>query len=442
MAPLPATDRDTGVPRPTALPATPPAGEAAAAVQAVPAAADATGHGDRGCAGHEAAQREEDAAQLLSRPPLSPATDDGSLAAGEAAEPGVPNAPGGVTVHEEKQYEDLFDMMMRHWPSEQEPVDSSGGVSAQPSALTGADGGPPEGLHPQSEQRCDTSGGGQGPFRFLNPKRPRLAAAAPAPASPPLGAAGPDALARRGCQGLGPEGEEAEAERPPDRIVAAYARLDLPLTATARDVERKSRRLARHAHPDKVPAWMRPQAAQDFRELQEAKAVVLAWLRDRVAPEDSDSPVGDATSDEEGGLLDPNTECVFGEEDIHDANLTSSESDERFVELEACGIPRLEPFAEPPAQRGEDSDDKNEHSGGDDAADARVALAGSAAIRAEDSVLDQATALSRYNASGSQRRRACSECLERAAPRGADVCRQCHIEMRRLWRKLSREPGS
>jgi len=414
-------------------------------------------------AGPEADEEDDEALlQLLLRRPSSPSGDEAELPAAAAAAAGeataasagkveavaaetkaagadageVEAAAAGAKASSDAEtdvaddadlYEDLFEMMKSNWPGNQGKP-KGGGKEEVAGRSKGAD--PPSG----SGDGNSGQQAGQGPGAvFLNPKRSRLPATQRLPPQDPL--VGPHALARR-AQGEG----EAKEELPPEKVVAAYARLDLPLTATTRDVERKSRRLSRHAHPDKVPSWLRPQAARDFRVLQEAKAAVLAWMRNRTAPEDSDSPVGDATSDEEGGLLDPNAECVFGEEE-KDVGYESPAS-EGLDEMKVCGA--RDPDGEridPSELHGDSSAEEEEEAGpGDERGGSGfgIALAGGAFIRTEDGALDQAMALSRYEAGGAPRQRACGECLDRPAEEGSDVCRQCRLEMGRLWKRLRR----
>merc|ERR1719193_1710465 len=95
--------------------------------------------------------------------------------------------------------------------------------------------------------------------------------------------------------------------------------LGLPLNADARDVERKSRILARSAHPDKVAPHLqqlRARAEWQFRALQEAKATALAWLKTR--PDSTLRPGFDASSDE--------------------ADESGSDNGEHLNEMKACGL--------------------------------------------------------------------------------------------------------
>jgi len=367
---------------------------------------------------------EAEAQLLLSRLEPSPSGDEAALpvlAARGAAQAGGECREGRAEEREEADYEDVFEMMMNHWPG-----GPDGPKKVEAASLDGKT--PPSG---QGDDADGQEGQGSGAV-FLNPKRPRLH-----PPEQALAQDLPAASQALAFRERGPE-EPEEEERPPEKIVEAYARLDVPFTATVRDVERRIRHLSRHAHPDKVPSWLRPQASTDFRELQDAKAVVLTWMRERRAPEDSDSPVCDATSDEEGGMLDPNHQGTFGEEEK--AEGYESPDSERLDEMKACGA------REPNGERcdhdllhGDSSADEQDLSGCLDCEDGPgfgIALAGGAFIRSDDGALDQAMSLSRFRAGGAPRKRACSECYEREVEKGADVCRQCQVEMKRLWRRL------
>lgn len=271
-------------------------------------------------------------------------------------------------------------------------------------------------------------------------KRPRLSAEGeeePTPMAVPSGPVASSCSSSLVARPTAPQGAEA----PPERVALAYARLELPLNASGADIERQGRQLARRAHPDKVaPDFpeLRRKAEDQFRELQEAKAVALAWLRGRVSGKDF-----------EVGSLD--SESDLGE----DSDVSSDDRDER-MDLKACGLPsRHGEWEEPESPRrggesdgggsGEDSDAERAAGRAAGPSGLRVADTTRGAIPTSDNVVEQAAALSghleaaRAGAAG-RRKPTCSECFEREAiPDDADgVCRSCRRDLDRLWRSLGR----
>lgn len=249
------------------------------------------------------------------------------------------------------------------------------------------------------------------------------------------------------------EEQKADAERPPppERVAAAYGLLQVPLSASVRDVERKFRTLARHAHPDKVEIFQRARAARDFRAMQDAKAIVVAWLRGHPVGEDSDGSgifaSDDDDDDEEALPPDVAHATTLGGDaaaggvnaDNVESGSESEEKDERHMEMKVAEVRKFRWYEAEPASEG---------SGDSDSSDARrvrrerlgceaLALAPDerGRISTADNPMEQAMALSRYaGAAGTKRH--CVECFDREAQSGRDVCRQCRLDEIRLLREL------
>ncbi|CAK0828250.1 unnamed protein product [Prorocentrum cordatum] len=133
---------------------------------------------------------------------------------------------------------------------------------------------------------------------------------------------------------------------PPSKVAAAFGLLDVSLTATAKEVERQYRLLARRHHPDKAPQHFRPQASQRFRELQDAKATALSWLQRRQQPEDSD---GDDSAEDSFGLEGDGEGHDGGVYDStrHCAASTPSES-EKVTSITSATVPDAARGSVPP----------------------------------------------------------------------------------------------
>lgn len=220
----------------------------------------------------------------------------------------------------------------------------------------------------------------------------------------------------------------------PEAVASAYAVLDLPLTATAAEVKRRSRYLARKSHPDKVPLEERAQAAKLFRQLQEAKGLVLAWLTDRTNAAENQSDDSDAfDSDRECWDEDERPyEVVFGEAGDVMAELESdgSGSENERQDEKAIGI--FKGFGDSPVSE-QDSDASE-----DPQAEAGLVLAGRHLIRTEDSTMVQASTLSHFLSAAPNcgRREMCSECFARPVQTGQKLCKPCKTEVDALERCL------
>lgn len=289
----------------------------------------------------------------------------------------------------------VFSMMQSHWPA----------AAAAAAERRGAEDGPAA-------------------------KRPR-----PRPAPGDEAAAGDVALP----EAPEPSAAPAAPQRgpPPGAVIAAYALLDLPLTASAQEVQRAGRLRARGVHPDKVgPGGEgRELAARKFRELQEAKLAALAWLEGR------------AELLEEGGAgVEEEEEPEAGEDEEGSCGLRSDDDhDEARQEMRAVGLEASPDIWEEPRlglAAGELS-----HSGSE--GEEATARARAGALQAADTsggivvsqqgALEQAAALSAHaEAARATGLRACTECLEQLAPKDAEVCKGCAKELRRLWRRLHR----
>lgn len=223
-----------------------------------------------------------------------------------------------------------------------------------------------------------------------------------------------------------------EGPPPPDEVAQAYALLNLPLSALSSDVQRRSRALARERHPDKAPPDQRVRATRLFRQLQDAKGIILSWLRQRSVPvldESDDSPCLDSANECEEEPCRP-PDVVFGEAgDVladFDQDGSGGES-EQEDEKAACVY----------KGRGDSPDTLSSSESGDEKAETALALRSRGIVRTEDSALVQATALSHFMASQKRRpQEMCSECFQRKVSRGSDLCSECHDEISQLRKCL------
>ncbi|CAE7560125.1 NAA25 [Symbiodinium pilosum] len=175
---------------------------------------------------------------------------------------------------------------------------------------------------------------------------------------------------------------------PPDEVAEAYALLNLPLSALRDDVQRRSRALARERHPDKAPPDQRVRATRLFRQLQDAKAKILSWLRQRSVPqleESDDSPCLDSADEGEEDFCRP-PEVVFGEagDVLADFEQDGSGSELEKEDQKAACVYR---------GRGDSPDTfSSSEESGEEKAETALALRSRGIIRTEDSALVQATA--------------------------------------------------
>jgi len=231
----------------------------------------------------------------------------------------------------------------------------------------------------------------------------------------------------------------SRSEPPPEKVIKAYDMLGLPLSASAGEIERRSRRLARNAHPDKVsPDFPEQRLAAEarFQELQDAKTVALGWAQfDPALDEDDEN----------------------SEEEAEDS--VSEEHDERRQELKACG---LDPDAvdwcdEGGFQRFDAIDQQvgasNDDEGSDDdkrlpvdvvepskgQGDLQAKDVSMSMINVQDNVLQQVRALnSHIQANRADEDKICMECFQRKAEKDSEVCDRCRKYLRRLERELER----
>ncbi|CAE7534213.1 NAA25 [Symbiodinium necroappetens] len=223
-----------------------------------------------------------------------------------------------------------------------------------------------------------------------------------------------------------------EGPPPPDEVAQAYALLNLPLSALRSDVQRRSRALARERHPDKAPPDQRVRATRLFRQLQDAKEIILSWLQQRNVPvldESDDSPCLDSADECEEEPCRP-PDVVFGEagDVLADFDQDGSGGESAQEDEKAACVYK---------GRGDSPDTLSSSESGDEKAETALALRSRGIVRTEDSALVQATALSHFMAS--QRRRPqemCSECFQRKVSRGSDLCSECHDEISQLRKCL------
>eukprot|EP00930_Biecheleria_cincta_P063397 TRINITY_DN48925_c0_g1_i1.p1 TRINITY_DN48925_c0_g1~~TRINITY_DN48925_c0_g1_i1.p1 ORF type:complete len:416 (-),score=98.64 TRINITY_DN48925_c0_g1_i1:49-1209(-) len=360
--------------------------------------------------------------------------DDEALRQLEAALT-APEAPlPGPSAEEEALYEDMFQTMFGSAPSSTPSAPSRtpalGSSAASATAVAG-----------QERNGASTSMKRQAPEpEASDSKQPRLLAeealvlGTTAHGKEPGDAAPlPEAALVLGTTAHGKE--PGDAAPLPEAVASAYAVLDLPLTATAAEVKRRSRYLARTRHPDKVPLEERAQAARLFRQLQDAKDTVLAWLLDRDAAE---------KQSDESDAFDSDRECwdeaekphdvVFGEAGDIMAELESdgSGSDMERQDEKAIGLLRC---------RGDSPvTDADSDASEDPQAEAGLVLAGRHGIRTEDSAMVQASSLSHFLAAApnSGRRQMCGECFVRPVVNEEKLCKLCKKELEELERRLRR----
>lgn len=222
------------------------------------------------------------------------------------------------------------------------------------------------------------------------------------------------------------ESAEPAAPRlpPSEKVMEAFAALGMPITYVVKEIEQKSRKLAFRVHPDKVKANQRGVAAQQFRKIQDAKRVILAWLTAGDLGQDSEN------SDSDEDVLES---CSNGE---------ASVSDEEQDELKACGI-RQRSQSRSPSEHNSD-----EESGGDGFG--AVLAMRSGTVRSDTSfalgvngpsaistLRQQARAL-RGQAPGQS---TCSECLAAKPLKGLTVCAECRKEEQALLKLVSKHPN-
>lgn len=209
----------------------------------------------------------------------------------------------------------------------------------------------------------------------------------------------------------------------PERVVFAFNALDLPLNATLREVHKRSRRLAFRCHPDKVNPKRRWQAAQEFRKIQDAKAVVLGWiLKDatRDAGEDSDGSV--VPSGEESSGIDGDA----------GGNDSGSLSDEAAEELQVCGIKRKLRGEYASSPSGEEGSDEEKANGPEGFA---LEVVREPVVEGTDP-LKQILAL-KGGVGQTDEQRACAECLVKRPADGSEICADCAKEWRGLEKILN-----
>jgi len=210
---------------------------------------------------------------------------------------------------------------------------------------------------------------------------------------------------------------------PPEKVVQAFAVLDLPITHDLREFERKARKMMFRTHPDKVNPQRRWQAAQEFKRIGNAREVILAWLREGGKDEDSEDELFGNASDEESNMGD-----AGGAE-------SGSVSDEAAEELQACGIEARSMSRSPsPVDSDEESDQGNGaelvvETGGV-RSDNRFSL-GTTAPSTISTLRQQARALNTR-----QSGRTCAECFSAKPLKGKSLCSECSKELGRLTKLL------
>lgn len=327
----------------------------------------------------------------------------------------------------------LFALMAQHWPGDPRPL----AVEPEPPAKT-------------RRRALSDSAGDEAATRHVQ-RRVEASGAAHPGEDLTTGTAVPSTAGtfweRRLC--TRPE-EDVERPPPPEKVAEAYGRLQLPLTASVREVERKFRALARHAHPDKVEKFQRAKAEWNFRELHQAKRLVVSWIKGHSVEEDTDGSGALLSSEDES--LSPDDAhatalggCAKDADNAADSGSDSEEKDERHQDMQAAEVRPFLWYGPEPVSEGErddsDSDDSTTRRrcqplGGEEVA---VAPEERARISTEENALEQAMALSRHISAAAVfqgRERLCSECWSRAPQGDGDKCRPCILEERRILRRL------
>jgi len=364
---------------------------------------------------------------LLQRAPPSP--EDGPAAdahhAGTTTARPVwePSPASGQVREDEADYEDIFNMMSTSWPCSKRPLHSS-----EPKAGEDCEGSDCKRLRVNAKLLSQPAAQSK---PFVPQHVPEQAADQVSQQATPLTEAASTntgVLAQRDTDDV-----DSDVEKLPQAITTAFLVLGLPFSSSAHDVERRSRQLARSAHPDKVPAWLRPQAAREFRDLQEAKVRVLRWIRRRDSAEEDndDSHPFEASSEEEGALVHDNKERVFGEGGDDVDSVGNSDSDECAENVKACGVAADgRPLLASPSSEKSGSSSGGEHEQGIQAA---VRHAG--CVRVHDDVPEQVRVLEGYLSATSA---LCQECFEVKVRKGEATCKQCQRQLRQLWQSLHR----
>lgn len=224
---------------------------------------------------------------------------------------------------------------------------------------------------------------------------------------------------------------------PPEKVADAYRLLDLSLSASRKEVQKKFRSLARQWHPDKASAEQLVRSTRMFRRLQDAKGLILSWLDQRSVPqmeESSESFCFDTEDEFDEDAWRP-PEVVLGEagdvmaEFEHDGSDSELDPLERD-ELKAAGVHQARGDSPVTQSSGEES--------GGEKADTALALRSRGMIRTQDAPLVQATALSHFMSRKSEASKLCSECYKNKVSKGSDLCISCDQEHRELQKFLAR----
>eukprot|EP00929_Paragymnodinium_shiwhaense_P113168 TRINITY_DN81426_c0_g1_i1.p1 TRINITY_DN81426_c0_g1~~TRINITY_DN81426_c0_g1_i1.p1 ORF type:complete len:474 (-),score=81.66 TRINITY_DN81426_c0_g1_i1:28-1365(-) len=238
-----------------------------------------------------------------------------------------------------------------------------------------------------------------------------------------------------------------------EKVALAFNVLGLRPDATVREVEKRFRRLARTSHPDKLVNGAMPKdlALNEFRELQQAKTTVLAWLQQGLAPEDL---TFDDLSEESAAKSDDGSACEVSDgdgaglcQDAAEDGRSMSESDAEMHrnELLACGLDPTRKYGDDPDARLRARNRNAEGDAEDSDAEGfgQLALSGiSAALRSSNNCIQQAAALSRHlDAAKKSDKQLCEECFERQVMPGRKQCKKCLKELGDLMREMDRSSG-
>lgn len=215
---------------------------------------------------------------------------------------------------------------------------------------------------------------------------------------------------------------------PPQQVLAAFTLLELPVTASVRDVQLQAKKLARRTHPDKVEPNLRRIASRQFQELTTAKAVATAWLKECLA-EEALAEEAEGDSDLDFAPWDEEEEELPGEVEEDGTGCRAREvSDEEVENLKATGTGR---FAEADGGSDESAEGEDEVAPG---TSIRASGGRALIVSTEDSFLKQARSLGRFHTAN--RDFVCSECLKSKVKKSGDVCPKCQKEEKRLLRSL------
>lgn len=335
-------------------------------------------------------------------------------------------ADAPATQPEETNFEDLFEILRQGFDGDSREATTPAVSSMASSSVHQTQSTTP--MDQDREPCVKTAAGACGSRPSKRKQQPRHASDASHARTRPRLNGGHKALV------LAPQADDGPP--PPEKVADAYRLLDLSLSASRKEVQKKFRSLARQWHPDKASAEQLVRSTRMFRRLQEAKGLILSWLDQRSPQmeESSESFCFDTEDEFDEDAWRP-PEVVLGEagdvmaefeNDGSDSELDPLERDE----LKAAGVHQARGDSPVTQSSGEES--------GDEKADTALALRSRGMIRTQDAPLVQATALSHFMSRKSDASKLCSECFKNKVSKGSDLCVSCDQEHRELQKFLAR----